>query len=273
MNIGKFLRKSVSNYLDNPIILAPFAIMGLITTGLGIISSLYLNSISSQITMESVRSAVLSESASSYLMGIFGKYILLIIVCGFFLSFISSFFHAFSIGLAKQIAKGKKPTLQHGFSALRSGLRVFSFKILIWGFTLIAAVLISIPAALMFGLLGLVFAGLCVIFFSILLQFVGFFGKQAIVLDGLWAWAAFQKSYNVIRKNLGNVLLLLGAYLFTLVAFIVFKQIFITLANYLMIGFGLVIFAQAAEFIFTFLILSPLFVIIKTSYFLKSRQK
>jgi len=273
MNIGKFIRQCVSDYLNRPIILLPFAILGLLSVGIETFSKYYLHSNFGMIGGSSIQALIKSETIPFDALGVLSRYVLLVLVSLFFLSFISSFFHAFSIGLARKIALKKRPLVDDGFKTLDAGIRIFSFKVLIWIFTGIGALILILPATFLFGIFGAFFGAVCTVFFFLLLQFVGFFGKQAVVLDNLWAWAAFQRSYRVIRKNLENVLLLMGAYLFIIAAFVVFRKIFMTIANYIITGFGLVVFTQAADFIFTFLILAPIFIIIKTSYFMKNAPK
>ncbi|MFH1450426.1 MAG: hypothetical protein ABIF92_00405 [archaeon] len=273
MNIGKFIRQSLSDYLNNPIMLLPFAIMGLITTGLGIFSKYYLYSNLGLVYGATMDSLLTLGEIPFSLFPVLLKYSFLVFISIIFLSFINSFFHAFAIGLAKKIAAGKTAEVSDGLSFIDAGFSVFSFKVLIWLFTSIGAVIIILPSLFLFGFFGLVFGGILVVFYVLLLQFVGFFGKQAVVLENLNAWAALQRSYLVIKRNLENVLLLLGAYLFFFAAFFVFQKIFVSLAVFIISGFSLVVFTQAADFIFTFLILSPLFVIIKTSYFVKKAPK
>ena len=268
MDIGKFIRRSVTDYLNNPIIMLPFAIMGLIGAGLSIISQFYLHSSTSVFDEAAIKIAIASGHIPMDLLVILGKYFSIVA-----LSLVSSFFHAFSIGLAQKIAKKKKPTFKDGSNAFKFGFKVFSFKVLIWLFTGLGIILITLPTVFLFGSFGLLLSCVFVFFFSLLLQFVGFFGKQAIVLEKLGAWSAFQRSFKLIRKNLENVLLLLGAYIFFFAVFLIFKKIAVTIANYVFAGFSLVVFTQAANFIFTFLILSPIFVIIKTSYFIKKSSK
>ena len=268
MDIGKFVRQSISNYLNNPIMLLPFAIMGLLTAGFGIFSRYYLHYNLQSLGID-LEATAFARFVPAPLLSILLNYAIIIVFSVLVISFISSFFHAFSIGLAEKIALKKKPVLADGFKAIKSGFYVFGFKILIWGFTVIGAILMALPAVFLYGIPGLLLACIGTVFLFILLQFVGFFGKQAIVLEKRNAWSGFQRSYHIIWKDLGNVLLLMVAYLFFLVGFVVFKRIFITIASYIIAGFGLIVFSQAADFIFTFLILSPLFVIIKTSFFLK----
>jgi len=273
MNIGKFIQYCVGEYLDKPIILLPFVIIGLITTGLKLFSQYYLHTGMEIMSAEGIREIISSGEIPLYVVDVLLNYAIILLVSLLFLSFISSFFHAFSIGLASKIAVKKRPTLTDGFKTLHAGFRVFTFKMLIWLFTGLGAVFLFVSAGFLFGYLGIFAAFVCTVFYTLLLQFVGFFGKQAIVLENLRAWAALQRSYKVIIKNLDNILLLMGAYLFIMAAFIVFKKVFTTISNYLVSGFGLVVFAHAADFVFTFLILSPIFIIIKTTYFIQQAPK
>lgn len=273
MELGKFFRQSVSDFLANPLILLPFAVIGILSTGLGIFYQYYLSA-SLGVSGSKEIVALLSSPASitPSLVAIFSKFFLIVVLSSLFLSFISSFSHAFSIGIAGKIAHKKKPVIADGMQAVDSGFAVFSFKVLLWVFSLLGAIILAIPAALLFGIFGVLMSAVFIFFFIILLQFAGFFGKQAIVLEGLNAWAALQRSYRVIRKNFENVLLLILIYLFFSAGFFILKEIFTTLANYLVSGAGSIIFTHAANFVFAFLIMSPLFVIIKTSYFVRKAQ-
>jgi len=271
MKTGKFIRKQVLAYMNNPILLFPFAVFGLLSAGVSIFTKFFWTT-SLGIPIGNILSLANAGDIFPNL-GFLIRFSCLLIFSGLFLSFVGSFFHAFSIGLSEKISRNKKPKIEDGLNAMDAGFRVFSFKILIWIFTILGAIIMAIPAGFLFGFTGLLLTGIATMFFALLLQFVGFFGKQAVVLEGLSAWLAFQRSYQVIKRNLEKVLLLLGAYLFIFVAFIVVKQLFFTIANYLVSGLGLVVFSQATNFIFTFLILAPLTVLIKTSYFLQKVSK
>ena len=177
---------------------------------------------------------------------------------------------AYSIGLAKTISSNKEATFKDGLSTIGRGFSIFAMKFFVALTIVSITILISIPAFLLLGILGLAVFFVSLIIVSIVMVVITLFAGQSIVLEKKGAIQGILSSYKVFRKNLEGVVLLVIFIIFIAGSFIVVRQVSIKLLALTLDEFGAFLISKGLTLFLFSIILSPYVLLLKTYYFIKN---
>jgi hypothetical protein len=270
MEAGKFIRKAFNIYLDNPIIIVPFLLFGILSTT----TNLWLeNYITAMLPVFENPAELLMVSMSGSLHSAFSRIIVVAILLAIVVSLISSYIEAYSIGLARSMSTKKGTGFKEGVPALKKGLTIFGVKLIV--ITLIMAVAIgaTIPLVILFKLVGILASFVVVLIFGVSLVVITFFASQSIVLENKNVWGGIRGSYKLLRNNIEEVAILLLFMLFSFVILTVLQEVGVALAETFISEYLIALIRSGLHLLLFSMILSPYFIILKTYfYFKRSRE-
>ena len=270
MQTGKWFLEAFRTYIDNPVIILPYLLLGIMSTGTSFFTKTYLDVRLSNLDIDSLQAAFMAGDITLPLIDTLLKYALIFSVCFVVLTFVSSFIAAYAIELTRSIAASGHSDVRSGFFALRKGLPIFVKKIFVALITLVGAAILIVPATIFFGMIGAILALVIVLVYSVIIHVVSFFAEQAIVLSGKGAWEGIVQSYRFVKNTLESSVILMLLMLFFYAVFALFSRIFYSVGStFITSGAALDILSAGINLLLFSIVVAPLFIIIKTIYFMK----
>lgn len=271
MGTGKYIRKAFSMFLDNPIIVVPFLLLGVLGIGLMTFAENYLSFNLGSINVEGVDAILLSGEILSFITQTLVNFVLILLVSLVFFAIIGSFVKAYSIGLVKQMASNKTAGFRDGLVTLDRGIQIFGMRIILIILGIAGFFILMVPATIIFGTIGAIFSSFLFLIYLIALMAIAFFAPQSIVLEKKGPLEGIIGSYKFLRKNLEGVVILIIFMLLLFVCFAIILKASNLMGSYLFSETALDFFIQGIRLILYSLILAPYFIIIKTYYFIKNK--
>ncbi len=270
MKIGQAIRTAFNLYLNNPIIILPFLLLGIFRSFLNIVILTSFNIHVPSTNFFKMPLLLSNVNTMSELSKLLFNFLLLLLLISILIIILNSFVEAYAIGVAKKLTS-KKLSFSFKLPAIVNGLQIFVKKLIILGLALIGGVILLFPLVILFGLAGVVLSSILFLIYVLILLVIELFASQSIVIDKVNAWKGIVNSYHFVKKNLEGVAVLILFFLVLYGGVLIIKAAAFALGVYLLNGFPLLLYKQGINIILYSIVLLPFIVILKTTYFIKNK--
>lgn len=271
METGECVRKSVDIYLDNPILIVPFIIAGVLyLVVINFLTTSFKTAFSS-LNMTGLQAFLFSKLFASEMLRVLSNYMVLFLLSILFIAIVYSFVQAYSIGLAKKIVTEKKVSLKDGFATIGSGVQIFFMLLSVFGLIIAGLLVSALISIILFGAIGIILSAVAVLIYSTVVVVAVFFAPQSIVLENKGPWEGIASSYRFIKKNIESSALLLLFIGFIYVSFLIMEYGGATLGSYFLSEITFNVLSKGLNLLLFSVVFSPYVVVLKTYFFMKNK--
>ena len=271
MKTRESIHESFRLYGKNPAIILPYLLFGIFNTAVTIFLVNYLKSSLATLRFtSSIEFFVLGQKLSDALTALFLQNLLVVLFIGLVFVIVDAVIKSYTIGISAAMIRGKTATLKDGIPAARRATTIVAKNLGLGLLLVLGSALIFITSVVLLGKFALVSFIPAVIIFAFILYAVTLFASQSIVLENKGAWQGIVSSYFFIRKHVEDSAKIVLFLVFIFVAFQMIKLASMQLFGDFFISPTLQMIKIAENLLLGYIIMRPLFVILKTHFFVKN---